>query len=299
MGKEHAVPLSEQAVAILRAQEAERDRVCVRRSATASVVRHGDVSAVEADEGPGDRSRMRSSTRSWMADKAVPLNWPSVPRPRGRQRSRASLSAVEHAGAPSPDHASLGGFPVRANRRQDCIHRFAAEAAMMEKPWSDRTRFFSALALVAAIVFVVWAMRPQSPRVIQCDVTIHEELTATAKDGGQISMLYTETAPATIEFVEDHRALYKSKGTKPMVVFDVTAGNTAYVFSDRARALQPYYFTSGEEKSFSMSIDRTTGVLNGDTAFDIFNGIPALAKSITLRENVKGLCEFDLHCAGD
>ena len=47
MKKEHAVPLSEPAVAILRAQEAERDTspFVFAGSAAASVVGHGDVGA--------------------------------------------------------------------------------------------------------------------------------------------------------------------------------------------------------------------------------------------------------------
>jgi integrase len=75
MKKEHAVPLSEQAVAILRAQEAERDgnpfvfAVWPQRPlsgmAMSVLLRRMNVDATVHG--------MRSSARSWMADNAVPF----------------------------------------------------------------------------------------------------------------------------------------------------------------------------------------------------------------------------------
>ena len=63
---------------------------------------------------------LRTSAGTWMADDVVAR----AVRGRGaclshadRQRGEPSLCPFGHAGAPQTDHASLGGFPVRADRR--------------------------------------------------------------------------------------------------------------------------------------------------------------------------------------
>jgi hypothetical protein len=105
-------------------------------------------------------------------------------------------------------------------------------------------------------------------RILQCDVNIDYQSHMKNNQGHWVSddIRKFDTDHPTIEFVDDHKVIYKSEKTKP-VVYAVTAGETAYVFEDITKEIPAYVLGNFPETSFSMSIDRSNGKLEGRAQF--------------------------------
>jgi hypothetical protein len=123
--------------------------------------------------------------------------------------------------------------------------------------------------LIVGVLSVTGCDEPNQPdRILRCDVNIDYQNHIKNNQGHWESdhIRRFDTDHPTIEFLDDHRVIYKSEKTKP-VVYAVTAGETAYVFEDITKEIPAYVLGNFPEISFSMSIDRSNGKLEGRAQF--------------------------------